>query len=169
MNEADQDFLHDMVIQLNNSIKIQAVQEKVLENNVIDLVGQYDMVLDGTDNIHTRYVLNEACLHWKKPYIYGAVYRWEGMASVLNLREAPCYCCLYAQKPPPEAVPDPAPAAIIGVVAGVIGLIQATEAIKLILTGQSALAGRLLVYDALQMRFDMFDFERNPHCPACTR
>lgn len=152
---------------LNDEVVIQPLAEKVSAANVMGLVDKYDIVLDGTDNIPTRYLLNDACVRLKKPYIYGAVYRWEGIASVLACPDAPCYCCLYPEGPLPDAIPNPALAGVLGVAAGTIGTIQATEAIKLILTGESSLVGRLLVYDAMHMRFEMLNLQRNQHCLSC--
>lgn len=151
---------------LNDSIKVQAHPERVDASNIAELVGGYDLVLDGTDNISTRRLINGACLRLHKPYIYGAVYRWEGVSSVFACPGSPCYCCVYPEDPK-DAIPDPAHAGIIGAVAGTIGTIQATEAIKFIVTGSSSLTGKLLVYDGMQMRFDSFSLQRNPDCPAC--
>jgi sulfur-carrier protein adenylyltransferase/sulfurtransferase len=152
---------------LNDTIKLEAINQRVSDANIEALVEHYDIVLDGTDNIETRYLINNACVRLHKPYVYGAVYRWEGVASVLACSEAPCYCCLYPQGSDSQAAADPAQAGVLGAVAGTIGTVQAVETIKLILTGHSSLAGKLLVYDALHMRFELLSLQRNPDCLKC--
>jgi rhodanese-related sulfurtransferase len=127
----------------------------------------YDVILDGTDNFQTRYLVNDACVLLGKPNAYGSIFRFDGQASVFAVKGGPCYRCLYPEPPPPGLVPSCAEGGVLGVVPGVIGIIQATEAIKLILGAGQPLVGRLLLYDALQMRFRELKLRRDPDCPIC--
>ena len=127
----------------------------------------YDVVLDGTDNFQTRYLVNDACVLLGKPNAYGSIFRFDGQASVFAVKGGPCYRCLYPEPPPPGLVPSCAEGGVLGVLPGVIGIIQATEAIKLILGAGQPLVGRLLLYDALQMRFRELKLRRDPECPVC--
>ena len=125
------------------------------------------MVIDGTDNFPTRYLVNDACVILKKPNVYGSIFRFEGQATVFAYPGGPCYRCLYPEPPPPGLVPSCAEGGVLGILPGTIGLIQATEAVKLILGIGEPLVGRLLLYDALAMRFRELKLRRNPECPVC--
>jgi adenylyltransferase/sulfurtransferase len=127
----------------------------------------YDVILDGTDNFPTRYLVNDACVLLGKPNAYGSIFRFEGQASVFATKGGPCYRCLYPEPPPPGLVPSCAEAGVLGVLPGIIGTIQATEAIKLILGNGEPLIGRFLIYDALRMRFRELKLRRDPDCPVC--
>lgn len=161
------DVVAGRLLSLNNNVKVVPIAERISAENVEQLVAQYDVVLDGTDNIATRFLLNDACVRFRKPYVYAAVFRFEGLASVLACQGGPCFRCMYPE--PPADVPDPARTGVFGATAGTMGTIQATEAIKLIVGKGSSLVGRLLVYDALQMRFEVLHLQPNPACPLCSR
>lgn len=156
---------------LNPRVDIEAVRTRVSAANVESLLDGVDVVVDGADNFPARYLLNDACVKLGIPLVYGAVHRFEGQASVFDAGrhrgEAPCYRCLFPEPPPPEAAPNCAEAGVLGVLPGVIGLIQATEAIKLILGVGEPLAGRLLQFDALSMRFRETRLPADPDCPVC--
>jgi sulfur-carrier protein adenylyltransferase/sulfurtransferase len=156
---------------LNPRTTIEPVAERVSSANVERLLEGVDVVIDGADNFPARYLLNDACVKLGKPLVYGAVHRFEGQASVFDAGRhrghAPCYRCLFPEPPPPEAAPNCAEAGVLGVLPGVIGLIQATEAIKLILGIGVPLSGRLLHFDALSMRFRETRLAADPDCPVC--
>jgi molybdopterin/thiamine biosynthesis adenylyltransferase/rhodanese-related sulfurtransferase len=156
---------------LNPRTRIEPVQARVSSDNVEVLLDGIDVVIDGADNFPARYLLNDACVKLGKPLVYGAVHRFEGQASVFDAGrrrgESPCYRCLFPEPPPPEAAPNCADAGVLGVLPGVIGLIQATEAIKLILGIGTPLSGRLLQFDALAMRFRDTRLAPDPDCPLC--
>ncbi len=135
--------------------------------NALGILQDYDIVVDGTDNFPTRYLVNDACVILGKPNIYGSIYRFDGQATVFSHGDGPCYRCLYPEPPPPGVVPSCAEGGVLGVLPGVIGLIQATETVKLILGRGEPLAGRLLLYDALDMRFREIKIRRDPSCPVC--
>jgi len=135
--------------------------------NALDILRDYDVVVDGTDNFPTRYLVNDACVILRKPNAYGSIFRFEGQASVFATEGGPCYRCLYPEPPPPGLVPSCAEGGVLGVLPGVIGTIQATEAIKLILGVGEPLVGRFLIYDALRMRFRELKLRRDPECPVC--
>ncbi len=136
-------------------------------SNALDIVAQYDVVIDGTDNFAARYCLNDASVLTKRPCVHGSILRFEGQATVFYPGRGPCYRCLYPDPPPPDIAPSCAMAGVLGVLPGPIGLIQATEAVKLILGIGQMLMGRLLVYDALTMRFKEINIKRDPRCPIC--
>ncbi len=156
---------------LNPRTLIEAVSERVTSANVERLLDGVDVVIDGADNFPARYLLNDACVKLGKPLVYGAVHRFEGQVSVFDAGRqrgvAPCYRCLFPQPPPPEAAPNCAEAGVLGVLPGVIGLLQATEAIKLLLELGESLSGRLLQFDALSMRFRETRLAADPQCPVC--
>ncbi len=140
--------------------------------NALEIVSEYDIVADGTDNFPTRYLVNDACVLLGKPNVYGSIFRFEGQASVFATAGGPCYRCLYPEPPPPGLVPSCAEGGVLGILPGVIGLIQATEVVKLILGEGETLAGRLLLYDALAMKFRELKLRRDPACPPgepCTK
>ena len=156
---------------LNPRTRIEAIRERITSDNVERLLEGVDVVVDGADNFPARYLLNDACVKRGKPLVYGAVHRFEGQASVFDAGRqrgvAPCYRCLFPEPPPPEAAPNCAEAGVLGVLPGVIGLLQATEAIKLLLGIGEPLRGRLLQFDALAMRFRETRLLPDPACPVC--
>jgi adenylyltransferase/sulfurtransferase len=135
--------------------------------NALDIIRDYDIVVDGTDNFPTRYLVNDACVLLNKPNVYGSIFRFEGQASVFATENGPCYRCLYPEPPPPGLVPSCAEGGVLGILPGLIGIVQATEAVKLILGTGEPLIGRLLLYDALAMRFRELKLRKNPECPIC--
>jgi molybdopterin/thiamine biosynthesis adenylyltransferase/rhodanese-related sulfurtransferase len=156
---------------LNPRVQVRAFAERVTADNVEQLIANADVVVDGADNFAARYLLNDACVKLGKPLVYGAVHRFEGQASVFDAGRrrgaVPCYRCLFPEAPPPEAAPNCAEAGVLGVLPGVIGLVQATEAIKLVLGIGESLAGRLLHFDALAMRFRETRLRPDPDCAVC--
>ncbi|MBW3582225.1 MAG: molybdopterin-synthase adenylyltransferase MoeB [Euryarchaeota archaeon] len=152
---------------LNPNVTVETHDTALTSQNALDLVAQYDVVADGTDNFQTRYLVNDACVLAGKPNAYGSIYRFEGQASVFGAPNGPCYRCLYATPPPPGLVPSCAEGGVLGVLPGIIGSIQATETIKLLLGGGDTLAGRLLLFDAWSMDFTTVQVQRDPNCPVC--
>src|SRR5438477_1616716 len=162
--ESARDRLHD----INPKIDIELHECRFSSENATQLVSGYDVVVDGSDNFPTRYLSNDVCVFAHKPNIYGSVFRFEGQASVFAPHlGGPCYRCLFPEPPPPGAAPSCAEAGVLGVLPGIIGLIQATEALKLIIGAGETLAGRLLHFDALKMKFREFNLRRDPQCPVC--
>ena len=157
------DRMHD----INPNVRIDKYDVALTSENALDILSGYDIVIDGTDNFPTRYLVNDACVLLKKPNVYGSIFRFEGQASIFGYPGGPCYRCLYPEPPPPGLVPSCAEGGVLGILPGTIGLIQATEAVKLILGIGEPLIGRLLLYDALAMRFRELRLRRNPECPAC--
>src|SRR5262249_27582423 len=135
--------------------------------NALQLFAPYDVIVDGTDNFPTRYLVNDACVILGKPNAYGSIFRFEGQASIFATKEGPCYRCLYPEPPPPGLVPSCAEGGVLGILPGLVGVIQATEAIKLILGKGEPLIGRLLLVDALGMKFRELKLRKNPECPVC--
>jgi adenylyltransferase/sulfurtransferase len=152
---------------INPEVKLDLYETTISSANAFDLIRPYDIVIDGTDNFPTRYLVNDACVLLKKPNVYGSIFRFDGQASVFAPPAGPCYRCLYPEPPPPGEVPSCAEGGVLGILPGLVGCIQATEAIKLILGNGAPLIGRLLLYDALQMSFQEFKVRRNPKCPVC--
>jgi adenylyltransferase/sulfurtransferase len=152
---------------LNPEIEIETYEAKLTRENALEILRNYDIVVDGTDNFPTRYLVNDACVLLGKPNVYGSIFRFEGQASVFGYPGGPCYRCLYPEPPPPGLVPSCAEGGVLGVLPGIIGSIQAMETIKLILGRGDLLAGRLLLFDALGMRFREVKLRRNAGCPAC--
>jgi len=152
---------------LNPDVDVAAYKERLSADNVVDLVSGYDVVIDGADNFPTRYLLNDASLHSRTAVVHGSVFRFEGQATVFQPYEGPCYRCLTAVPPPAELAPSCSEAGVLGVVPGIIGSIQALEAIKLILDVGDPLIGTLLAFDALDGEFRRLRFRRDPSCPAC--
>lgn len=158
----------DALARLNPDVEVLLHPVRLSAANALDLIRDYDVVVDGTDNFPARYLANDACVFLGKPNIYGAIYRWEGQASVFAPhRGGPCYRCLYPEPPPPGAAPACVEAGVMGVMPGIIGCLQATETIKWILGCGASLLGRLLVVDALDMRFRELRVQRDPGCPIC--
>ena len=152
---------------LNPHLKIESFETALTSANALEILRDFDVVLDGTDNFATRYLVNDACVILGKPNAYGSIFRFEGQASVFATEQGPCYRCLYPEPPPPGLVPSCAEGGVLGVLPGVIGTIQATETIKLILGAPGTLVGRLLLYDAWNMKFRELKLRRDPTCPVC--
>ncbi|GIW81199.1 MAG: hypothetical protein KatS3mg105_3006 [Gemmatales bacterium] len=152
---------------INPDIQIDTYETRLTSENAMAICEPYDIIIDGTDNFPTRYLVNDVCVLQKKPNVYGSIFRFDGQASVFFPPHGPCYRCLYPEPPPPGEVPSCAEGGVLGILPGLIGCIQATEAIKLILNKGSSLIGRLLLYDALEMTFQEFRVRRNPKCPIC--
>src|SRR5258705_6553000 len=161
--DSAKDRLHD----LNPHVEIDTYETIVSSDNALDLFKPYDVILDGTDNFPTRYLVNDACVLLGKPNAYGSIFRFEGQASVFATKNGPCYRCLYPEPPPPGLVPSCAEGGVLGVLPGIIGVIQATEAIKLLTGIGEPLIGRFLIYDALRMRFRELKLKKDPDCPVC--
>ncbi len=152
---------------INPNVRIETYQTRLTSENALDILNEYDVVVDGTDNFPTRYLVNDACVLLKKPNVYGSIFRFEGQASVFFAEQGPCYRCLYSEPPPPGLVPSCAEGGVLGVLPGIIGTIQATETVKLLIGIGEPLIGRLLLFDALTMRFRELKLRKNPHCPIC--
>jgi adenylyltransferase/sulfurtransferase len=154
--------------ELNPAVKIIVHAARFTSDNAAEIIAGYDVIIDGSDNFPTRYLSNDLCVFARKPNIYGSVFRFEGQASVFAPHlGGPCYRCLFPEPPPPGAAPSCAEAGVLGVLPGIIGLIQATETLKLIIGAGESLAGRLLHFDALKMKFREFTLRRDPQCPVC--
>lgn len=152
---------------INPHLKIDKYDVALTSENALDILRDYDIVIDGTDNFPTRYLVNDACVLLKKPNVYGSIFRFEGQATVFAYEDGPCYRCLYPEPPPPGLVPSCAEGGVLGILPGLIGVVQATEAVKIILGIGSTLKGRLLLYDALHMRFRELKLRREADCPVC--
>jgi adenylyltransferase/sulfurtransferase len=152
---------------LNPNVHVETYEEALSSSNALRLFEPYDVILDGTDNFPTRYLVNDACVLTGKPNAYGSIFRFEGQASVFATKEGPCYRCLYPEPPPPGLVPSCAEGGVFGVLPGIIGVIQATETIKLVLGTGEPLIGRFLIYDALRMRFRELKLRKDADCPVC--
>jgi len=152
---------------LNPDVKVGKHQTRITSANAIELVRGYDVIVDGADNFPTRYLVNDVALRLGKPVVHASIFRFEGQITVFPANGSPCYRCLYPQPPPPEEAPSCAEAGVLGVLPGIMGVLQATEAIKLILGVGDVLAGRLIVYDALKTRFRELKLRRDPKCPTC--
>ena len=152
---------------LNPALNVVKHDTMLTSANALEIFAQYDIIADGTDNFQTRYLVNDACVLLKKPNAYGSIFRFEGQASVFATEEGPCYRCLYPEPPPPGLVPSCAEGGVLGILPGLVGVIQATEVIKLILGKGEPLIGRLLLVDALTMRFRELKLRKNPDCPVC--
>jgi molybdopterin/thiamine biosynthesis adenylyltransferase/rhodanese-related sulfurtransferase len=157
----------DRLADMNPYIRIDTYKELLCSENALEIIGDYDLVVDGTDNFPTRYLLNDACVILKKPYIFGGIFRFDGQVSVFCTEDGPCYRCLFNHPPSPGSVPSCAEGGVLGILPGTIGTIQATEAIKIILGLESSLAGRLLIYNALEMDFRFVKIRKDPDCPVC--
>ena len=153
---------------LNPGVTVEIYEEGITSANALEIIAKYDVVIDCTDNFPTRYLVNDACVFLGKANIYGSIYRFEGQATVFDAKRGPCYRCLYPEPPPPGEVPSCAEGGVLGVLPGTIAMIQATEAIK-VLTGMgNPLVGRLLMYDALNMKFREVRIRKDPTCPVCS-
>ncbi len=152
---------------LNPEVEVVTHEMAVSSQNALELFAGYDLVVDGTDNFPTRYLVNDACVLSGKPNIYGSIYRFEGQASVFATADGPCYRCMFPEPPPPGLVPSCAEGGVLGILPGVVGTIQATEAVKVILGVGEPLIGRFLLFDALKMRFRELKVRKDPECPVC--
>ncbi|HKW26946.1 MAG TPA: molybdopterin-synthase adenylyltransferase MoeB [Terriglobales bacterium] len=152
---------------INPFVQLRPFETRLTSENALELFRDFDIIVDGTDNFPTRYLVNDACVLTGKPNVYGSIFRFEGQVSVFATKDGPCYRCLYPEPPPPGLVPSCAEGGVLGILPGLVGVMQATEAIKLILGKGEPLIGRLLLVDALGMRFRELKLRKNPECPAC--
>jgi adenylyltransferase/sulfurtransferase len=157
----------DRLNEINPNVKVVTHDAALSSENALELFAPYDIIVDGTDNFPTRYLVNDACVLLNKPNVYGSIFRFEGQASVFATKEGPCYRCLYPEPPPPGLVPSCAEGGVLGVLPGVVGCIQATEALKLIIGVGEPLIGRFLIFDALRMKFRELKLRKDPECPVC--
>ncbi|MGH7546612.1 MAG: molybdopterin-synthase adenylyltransferase MoeB [Gemmatimonadales bacterium] len=157
----------ERIHELNPNVRVETFETRLTSENALDIIREFDIVADGTDNFPTRYLVNDACVLLGKPNVYGSIFRFEGQASVFYAKEGPCYRCLYAEPPPPGLVPSCAEGGVLGVLPGIIGSIQAMEAIKLILGAGEPLIGRLVLFDALKLQFRELKLQKDPDCPVC--
>jgi molybdopterin/thiamine biosynthesis adenylyltransferase/rhodanese-related sulfurtransferase len=161
------DSAEDKIKAMNPNINIVRYDTRLASANALEIFRDFDMVVDGTDNFPTRYLVNDACVLTGKPNVYGSIFRFEGQVSVFATEQGPCYRCLYPEPPPPGLVPSCAEGGVLGILPGLVGVMQATEAIKLILGKGDPLIGRLLLVDSLAMKFRELKLRKNPDCPAC--
>ncbi len=154
---------------INPGVTIETHETRLTSENAMEILKNYDVVVDGTDNFPTRYLVNDACVLLGKPNVYGSIFRFEGQASVFDASKGPCYRCLYPEPPPPGLVPSCAEGGVLGILPGIIGTIQATETIKLLMGTGEPLIGRLLLFNALKMKFRELKLRKNPTCPLCGR
>jgi len=152
---------------LNPDVQLTTYETKLTSANALELFKDYDVVVDGTDNFPTRYLVNDACILLGKPNVYGSIFRFEGQVTVFGMPDGPCYRCLYPEPPPPGLVPSCAEGGVLGVLPGIVGSLQALETIKLIIGKGDSLEGRLVLFDALAMKFRELKLRKNPHCPMC--
>jgi len=157
----------ERILSINPDLTVDTYNTKLTRENILPIIKDYDLVVDGTDNFPTRYLVNDACVFQKKPNIYGSIFRFDGQTSVFYPFKGPCYRCLFPEPPPPGLVPSCAEGGVLGVLPGIIGTIQATEAIKLVTGKGEPLIGRLLLFNALKMEFREVALRRNPDCPVC--
>ncbi len=158
----------ERILDINPHVLVDTYEIPLTSDNALEIFAPYDVIIDGTDNFPTRYLTNDACVLLGKPNVYGSIYRFDGQASVFYAKEGPCYRCLFPEPPPPGLVPSCAEGGVLGILPGVIGAIQATEAIKLILGVGDSLIGRLMLYDALTMTVEEVYLQKNPNCPVCS-
>jgi adenylyltransferase/sulfurtransferase len=156
------------IAEINPYVNVVTHESRLDNSNVIDIFSQYDIIVDGTDNFATRYLVNDACVLLKKPYVWGSIYRFDGQASVFWAEYGPCYRCLYPEPPPPGMVPSCAEGGVLGVLCATIGSIQTTEAIKVITGVGDPMIGSLIIYDALEMSFRKIKVRKDPNCPLCS-
>jgi sulfur-carrier protein adenylyltransferase/sulfurtransferase len=161
------DSAEDTLRRINPNVEIRKFETRLTSGNALELFREFDVIADGTDNFATRYLVNDACVLTGKPNVYGSIFRFEGQASVFATKDGPCYRCLYPEPPPPGVVPSCAEGGVLGILPGLVGVIQATETIKLIVGLGELLIGRLLMIDALAMRFRELKLRKNPDCPVC--
>ena len=161
------DSARETLTALNPDVKVVTYNERLSADNVLDIFAEYDVIVDGADNFPTRYLVNDAALHLRKPVVHGSVFRFEGQVTVFDPYVGPCYRCQFPEPPPPELAPSCAEAGVLGVLTGIIGSIQAIEAAKILLDIGEGLTGRLLTYDGLSQEFRTLRVRRDPECPAC--
>jgi sulfur-carrier protein adenylyltransferase/sulfurtransferase len=161
------DSAKEKIAAINPFVNVQTFETRLTSENALDIFSGFDIIADGTDNFPTRFLVNDACVFTGKPNVYGSIFRFEGQASVFGAKDGPCYRCLYPEPPPPGLVPSCAEGGVLGILPGLVGLIQATETIKLILGTGEPLIGRLLLVDALSMRFRELKLRKNPECVVC--
>ncbi len=161
------ELARERMLALNPYIQVDAYNEVFSSENARQIAEGYDLLVDGTDNFPTRYLINDLCVLTGKPFVYGSIFRFEGQVSVFDARNGPCYRCLFPEPPPPGSVPNCAEGGVFGVLPGTVGTLQATEVIKLILGIGETLVGRLLLYDALDMSFQSVNLRKNPRCKVC--
>ena len=159
----------DRILEINPNTQVDSYETKLSSENALDIIRGYDLVVDGTDNFPTRYLVNDACVLLGKANVYGSIFRFEGQVSVFDAKRGPCYRCLYPEPPPPGLVPSCAEGGVLGILPGVVGTLQATETTKLILGKGVPLVGRLLLFDALNMKFRELKLMKDPDCPICGR
>src|SRR5487761_1241172 len=157
----------DAIREINPNVEVAAYETRLTSENALDIFRDFDIIVDGTDNFPTRYLVNDACVLLGKPNVYGSIFRFEGQASIFYAAEGPCYRCLYPEPPPPGLVPSCAEGGVLGVLPGIIGCLQALETVKLITGKGQPLIGRLLLFDALGMKFRELKLRKNPECPVC--
>ena len=157
----------DRIVEMNPNVQVDSYESKLTSENALGILKNYDVIVDGTDNFPTRYLVNDACVLLGKPNVYGSIFRFEGQVSVFDSKQGPCYRCLYPEPPPPGLVPSCAEGGALGILPGVVGTLQATETIKIILGKGETLAGRLLLFDALKMRFRELKLRKDQNCPIC--
>ncbi len=157
----------ETIADINPNVEVVSYETRLTSENALDILKDYDVIADGTDNFPTRYLVNDACVLLGKPNVYGSIFRFEGQASVFYAKAGPCYRCLYPEPPPPGLVPSCAEGGVLGVLPGIIGCIQALETVKLILGHGQPLIGRLLLFDALNLKFRELKLRKNPDCPVC--
>jgi molybdopterin/thiamine biosynthesis adenylyltransferase/rhodanese-related sulfurtransferase len=161
------DSARDRLRDVNPNVQVVPHEARLTSENALDIISRYDVVVDGTDNFATRYLTNDACCILHKPNVYGSIFRFEGQSTIFCTDDGPCYRCLYPEPPPPGLVPSCAEGGVLGILPGLVGTIQATEAVKLITGIGETLAGRLLLVDALGMHFRTVKLRKDPRCPAC--
>ena len=159
------DSAADRMSDINPYVEIEKYNTRLSSDNALDIIKDYDIVVDGTDNFPTRYLVNDACILLGKPNAYGSIFRFEGQATVFGYQDGPCYRCLYPEPPPPGLVPSCAEGGVLGILPALVGSIQATETVKIILGKGETLSGRLVLYDALNMKFRELKLRKNPDCP----
>ena len=162
------DSARDRLLEINPEIRVECHEVRLSSENALEILGGYDIIVDGSDNFPTRYLVNDACALLGKPNVYGSIFRFEGQASVFHAKEGPCYRCLFREPPPPGLVPSCAEGGVLGVLPGIVGALQANEAIKLIVGIGEPLIGRLLLFDALKLRFRELKLHKDPACPLCS-
>ena len=167
LGQAKVDSARETLTALNSDVKVDTYRQRLSADNALEVMAGYDVIVDGGDNFPTRYLVNDASLHLRIPVVHGSIFRFDGQVTVFSPYDGPCYRCLFEEPPPPELAPSCDEAGVLGVLPGIVGSLQAMEAIKLLLDIGEPLAGKLMTYDALSQESSMFSIDRNPTCPAC--
>ncbi|XGI83891.1 ThiF family adenylyltransferase [Halorutilales archaeon Cl-col2-1] len=162
------DSAEDFVARLNPDVEVEKYETRIDENNIDNIIESFDFVIDATDNFATRYLVNDACTLADKPFSHGAIFKFEGQVTSFTDPEGPCYRCMFPEAPPPGMMPNCAEAGVIGVLPGIIGVVQATEAVKYLLDIGDSLDGRMMFYDSTDMSFDEVEIHKDPNCPVCS-